>query len=161
MLLSLARVLRAPQPPLSYMLKCAGLTLAGGVIGAIFVALFPAGPAMADLSDMPVETLFFIAVIVAPLLETLMMGAALLLIRWLTRNDWIAIAAVAIIAVPLHMPRPFAGLASIAWSFFIFGIAFMAWWPRSKANAFLITAGAHALHNLVLVALFAAATEPG
>jgi hypothetical protein len=158
MLIALARYLRAPQPRSRYIFKCAGLTLLGAIAGAFLHALAPVGPEMQDLSQMAPETLFVLAVVIAPLLETLMMWAALILIRWITRNDWIAIVAVAFIAILFHIPRPLSGLLSVGWSFLIFGIAFMAWYPRSKIDAFFITAGAHALHNLVLVGLFLAAT---
>lgn len=90
----------------------------------------------------------FALVIVAPLLETLIMGTVLMvLLLVLPPVGAIAVSAVGW-GIVHSMIAPAWGLV-IWWPFLIFSTLFVAWRQRSLVLAFLVPACAHALQNLL------------
>lgn len=102
--------------------------------------------------------LLFQVVIYAPILETLIMGALLIILQLFLRPT----AAILVTAVTAGVAHSFAptGVAIwglvIWWPFLIFATLFIAWRQRSLIAAFAAPALAHALHNLPTALLLAA-----
>ncbi|MGI8706268.1 MAG: hypothetical protein ACR2JJ_10845 [Sphingomicrobium sp.] len=94
----------------------------------------------------------------APIVETLIMGAVLLVLLWFLPP----VAAILVSAigwgVAHSLVAPIWGLV-IWWPFLVFSTLFVTWRSRSLMLAFLIPMGAHALQNLV-PALFLAVGTP-
>lgn len=101
--------------------------------------------------------LFLRLVIVAPVLETLIMGGVLLILQLVLRPT----AAVLVTALGAGLAHSFApnGVAVwglvIWWPFLIFSTLFVTWRERSLVAAFAMAALAHCLHNLPTAALIA------
>ena len=96
----------------------------------------------------------FLLVGFAPFVETLIMGAVLLILTAFLRRD-VAVAVSAIGWGAAHsMMAPMWGLV-IWWPFLIFSILFVVWRQRSLAMAFLMPMAAHALQNLLPALLIA------
>lgn len=96
----------------------------------------------------------FRLVVFAPVVETLIMGAALLILTAFLRRE-LAVAVSAIGWGAVHsMTAPVWG-AVIWWPFLIFSILFVTWRQRSLLAAFLVPMGAHALQNLLPALLIA------
>jgi len=93
-------------------------------------------------------------VVVAPVIETLIMGAVLLVLLALLPP----VAAIIVSAVGWGIAHsiiaPIWGLV-IWWPFLIFSTLFVAWRSRSLALAFVVPMGTHALQNLVPALLIA------
>lgn len=96
----------------------------------------------------------FLLVVFAPLVETLIMGAVLLILTAFLQRE-LAVAVSAIGWGAAHsMMAPVWGLV-IWWPFLIFSILFVTWRQRSLLAAFLVPMGAHALQNLLPALLIA------
>jgi len=99
--------------------------------------------------------LFVRIVVVAPVLETLIMGAALLVLQLIFRPT-LSVVMTAILAGLAHSFSP-TGVAVwglvIWWPFLIFATLFVVWRQRSLLAAFAVPAVTHALHNLPTAAL--------
>lgn len=102
--------------------------------------------------------LFWLIVIAAPLLETLLMGAALMLMRlFVSPTAAVMISAVGWAAAHSAM-APVWGLV-IWWPFLVFSTIFLTWRGRSVLAALGMAAATHALHNLLPAVLLVAALE--
>jgi len=99
--------------------------------------------------------LFLRLVILAPVLETLIMGGVILILQLFLRPT----AAVLVTALGAGLAHSFApnGVAVwglvIWWPFLIFSTLFVTWRHRSLLAAFGMAAFAHGLHNLPTAAL--------
>lgn len=115
-------------------------------LGAAASALLPAG-AVPRLP--PVDThLFLLIVLAAPLAETVVMGAALLVLR-LVFSPTVAVLLSAVGWGIAHSTvAPAWGLV-IWWPFLVFSTLFVTWRSRSLLAALAMAAAAHALHNLL------------
>ena len=100
-------------------------------------------------------TAIVMLVLFAPIVETVIMGAVLLvLLRIVPPTAAVIVSAVAWGA--LHsLFVPIWGL-TIWWPFLVFSTLFVAWRSRSLAMAFTVPAATHALHNLAPALLVAA-----
>lgn len=87
-------------------------------------------------------------VVFAPIVETLIMGAALMLLQLLLSPVAAILVSAAGWAVAHSLAAPGWGLV-IWWPFLIFSTLFVTWQSRSFAHAFGIAACAHALQNLI------------
>ncbi len=115
-------------------------------LGAAASALLPAD-AIPKLPPVD-ERLFFLIVVGAPLLETLVMGAALVVLR-LVFSPTIAVLISAIGWGIAHSTAAPAWGVVIWWPFLIFSTLFLTWRSRSLVAALGMAAATHALHNLL------------
>jgi hypothetical protein len=99
----------------------------------------------------------FALVIFSPVVETLIMGAVLLLLTMVLPP----VAAILVSAigwgVAHSLAAPIWGLV-IWWPFLVFSTLFLAWRGRSLAAAFLIPMAVHALQNLLPALMIAKGT---
>jgi hypothetical protein len=93
-------------------------------------------------------TVFWLVVIVAPLFETVLMGAALLLLR-LAFSPTISVLLSAIGWGILHSTAAPAWGLVIWWPFLVFSTLFLTWRKRSLIAAYGLAAATHSLHNLL------------
>jgi len=98
-------------------------------------------------------------VLFSPIVETLIMGAVLLVLLRFLRPTWAVIASAAGWGVAHSLAAPIWGLI-IWWPFLVFSTLFVAWRRRSLALAFLAPMIVHGLQNL-LPALFLATGQVG
>jgi phosphate/sulfate permease len=143
----LPKALREPRRPL--------LALATAWATA-FLPSIPLGAAVTSL--LPREALpqfptvdwyiFFLLVVAAPLLETMIMGAALLLLRiFLSPTHSVLVSAVGW-GILHSTAAPAWGLV-IWWPFLVFSTVFLTWRSRSLLAALGLAAATHALHNFL------------
>ena len=91
---------------------------------------------------------FFLMVVAAPLFETMIMGAALLLLRlFLSPTQAVLVSAVGW-GILHSTAAPAWGLV-IWWPFLVFSTLFLTWRSRSLLAALGMAAATHALHNLL------------
>ncbi len=143
----LPKALREPRRPL--------LTVAFAWATAFFPSLL-LGAMVSTL--LPRDTLpvfptvdwyvFLLIVAFAPLLETMIMGAALLLLRsFLTPTQAVLVSAVGW-GIAHSTAAPAWGLV-IWWPFLVFSTVFLTWRSRSVLAGLGMAAATHALHNLL------------
>jgi membrane protease YdiL (CAAX protease family) len=93
-------------------------------------------------------TVLWLVVLAAPVLETFIMGAALVVLTLAVSPT----AAVLVSAVGWGLAHSSAAAAwglVIWWPFLIFSTLFLTWSRRSLGAALGLAAGTHALHNLL------------
>ena len=100
--------------------------------------------------------LFWLIVIAAPLFETLIMGAALLLMRLVVSPTAAVLLSAVGWAAAHSAMAPVWGLV-IWWPFLVFSTVFLTWRGRSVPAALGMAAATHALHNLLPALLLVAA----
>ncbi len=115
-------------------------------LAALWAALFPAAANPVFPGDP--WTVFFAVVVFAPVVETLIMAAALELLLRLVPVGWAVALSTLGWAVAHSLAAPVWGLV-IWWPFLIFSLLYVAWRKRSIAGAIGIVAAVHALNNLV------------
>ena len=97
----------------------------------------------------PVDwNLFLLMVVAAPLLETLIMSAALVLLRLLLAPTPAVLVSAIGWALAHSAAAPAWGLV-IWWPFLVFSTLFVTWRSRSLLAGIGMAAAAHALHNLL------------
>ena len=113
---------------------------------AAVTALLPdlAGPRF-PVAD---PNIFWLIVVAAPLLETLIMGAALVLLRLLFSPTAAVMISALGWAIAHSSVAPAWGLV-IWWPFLIFSTMFLTWRSRSLLAAIGMAAATHVLHNLL------------
>lgn len=115
------------------------------VLGAAVAAVMP-DEAMPKFP--PVDwNLFLLMVVAAPLLETLIMGTALVLLRLLLSPTMAVLVSAVGWGIAHSAAAPAWGLV-IWWPFLVFSTLFLTWRGRSLFAAVGMAAAAHALHNL-------------
>lgn len=116
------------------------------VLGAAVTTVLPDSA----MPDIPIDNqaVFWLVVAAAPLLETVVMGAALLLLR-LVFSPTIAVLLSAIGWGILHSTAAPAWGLVIWWPFLVFSTLFLTWRSRSLLAALGMAAATHALHNLL------------
>jgi membrane protease YdiL (CAAX protease family) len=107
---------------------------------------------------MPAGPMFFLLVVFAPIVETLIMGAVLLLLERLF--GFLPALLLSAIAWGLahSLQAPAWGLV-IWWPFLIFSLTFLVWRRRSLLLAFAMPAAVHGLQNLVPAVLLVSGLE--
>jgi hypothetical protein len=122
------------------------------LLAALGAALFP-GAARPEFHVNGGLALFAL-VIFSPVVETLIMGAILLiLVRLLSETAAIVVSAVGW-GIAHSLMAPAWGIA-IWWPFLVFSTLFVTWRARSLKLAFAIPMCVHALQNLIPAALIA------
>ena len=143
----LPQALREPSRPLR--------ALAVAWLTAFFptLALGAAASTLLPNSSMPQfpqmdQYLFWLIVVGAPVLETMIMGAALILLTLFVSPTVAVLLSSAGWGIAHSTAAPAWGLV-IWWPFLIFSTLFLTWRRRSLLAALAIAATAHALHNLL------------
>ena len=141
------KALREPRRPLlTLAIAWATAFLPSIPLGAAVTALLP----KTAFPEFPtVDWSFFVLLVVAgPLLETLLMGGALLLLRlFLTPTHAVLVSALG--WGILHSTAALAWGLVIWWPFLVFSTVFLTWQKRSFPAAIGMAAAAHGLHNLL------------
>ena len=99
----------------------------------------------------------FLLVFFAPFFETLIMGAALVLLLRVTTPAVAVLVSSAGWGIAHSLAAPAWGLV-IWWPFLVFSTLFVVWRKRSMIVALAIPATVHALHNLPSALLLASAS---
>lgn len=87
--------------------------------------------------------------VISPLVETFGMAVIIWILRRLmARTEYLPLVTALLCAGAHSLAKPLWGV-EIFWSFVIFSLCFTAWEKKSFLNAFWMTAGLHALHNLL------------
>lgn len=115
-------------------------------LGAAVTALVPRNA----LPAIPLEdaSIFWLIVVAAPLLETLIMGAALMVLRLVFSPTWSVLISAVGWGIAHSAAAPAWGLV-IWWPFLVFSTVFLTWRSRSLLAALGLAAASHALHNLL------------
>ncbi len=122
------------------------------VLAALVAALLPeAQPPRFDVDGL---LAIFLLVVFAPVVETLLMGSALLVLLRLVSPGAAVILSALGWGLVHSLAVPAWGLV-IWWPFLIFSTLFVTWRSRSLAAAFAMPAAVHALHNLPSALLIA------
>lgn len=94
--------------------------------------------------------LLFLLLVFAPVVETFLLAGILWLLRRLvTRRVYPLAALSALVWAVLHIPNGVVIPFVIAWPFFVFSCAYIAWRPRAWWRAIFVTATVHLLQNLL------------
>lgn len=93
-------------------------------------------------------TIFALVVAFAPVVETLIMGSVLLVLRRFVSPVTAVVLSAAGWGIAHSLQAPAWGLV-IWWPFLIFSIVFLVWQEQGLARAFAITSLLHAMHNLL------------
>jgi hypothetical protein len=152
----LPRPLRVPSRPFIAILVAWLMAFPASILFAILgAALFP--DAAQPEFNVSGPAAIFALVIFSPVVETLIMGAVLLLLLlFLSPTLAIIISAIGW-GVAHSVIVPIWGLV-IWWPFLVFSTLFVTWRSRSLTLAFLLPMCAHALQNLVPALMLAAGT---
>jgi membrane protease YdiL (CAAX protease family) len=124
-------------------------------IAAVLWALFP-DTASAPGREVTRFSIVLSVVVIAPLLETLLMGAILLVVQRLA-GAGPAVAASVLVWGAVHGSVAVRWGIAISWSFLIFSVAFVTWRHAGLLKAFGVAAAIHALQNGAAVLLLLAA----
>lgn len=126
------------------------------LLSALVNAVAPGqGP---ELPEVAPGLLIFLLVVFAPVVETLIMGAVLLLLERLFGLLPAVLLSAAGWGLAHSLQAPAWGLV-IWWPFLIFSTAFLVWKRRGLGLAFLVPTLVHALQNLGPALLIAAGWE--
>ena len=140
--------LARPERPLRTIIGAYLLAFLGSLALAAIVSLLVPSPEGPDFADLSGGMAIFLLVIFAPLTETLVMGAILLvLLRFLTPLQSVLFSAFGW-GIAHSLSAATWGLV-IWWPFLIFSTLFVVWRQRSIAWAFLMPAIVHAMQNLL------------
>ena len=143
----LPEAIRVPRRPLKAIaVGWATAFLPAIALGAALTYAFPA----AETPKFPFEgaMAIFLLVIFAPVAETLIMGAVLLILLRLMGKVPAIVVSAAGWAFFHSLEVPIWGFV-IWWPFLVFSTLFVAWRQRSVLAAFAISASVHALNNLL------------
>jgi hypothetical protein len=100
--------------------------------------------------------LFAMLVLVAPMLETLIMGSVLVLLQRLVGTGPAVLLSAAGWGLVHSLQAPAWGFV-IWWPFLIFSTAFLVWRARGFWRAWALVSALHALQNLIPASLIAIA----
>jgi hypothetical protein len=143
----LPQALREPRRPLlALAVAWATAVVPSIALGAAVSALVPrdALPVL-PLTD---ASVFWLLVIGAPLVETLLMGGALIMLRLVFSPTWSVLISAVGWGIAHSLAAPAWGLV-IWWPFLVFSTVFLTWRSRSLPAALGLAAASHGLHNLL------------
>ena len=143
----LPQALREPRRPLRALaVAWATAFVPTMALGAAVTALVPKNALpVIPLTD---GSIFWLIVVLAPVLETLLMGAALVLLRLVFSPTWSVLISAVGWGIAHSAAAPAWGLV-IWWPFLVFSTMFLTWRSRSLLAALAMAAACHALHNLL------------
>lgn len=138
---------RSDRPLLTLPLAWA-LSLAGSLLLGMAIAYIAPGAETPDLGGAPALVVLVGVALLAPLIESLIMGGVLdLLLRWMRAWQAVLVSAAGW-GVAHSLSTPSWGLV-IWWPFLIFSTIFVTWRPRGFWVAVLAAALVHGLQNLL------------
>lgn len=144
--------------PLLYVLKLWPIDVIGSlaIMSVSLCAIILLG--RADLLEVPPQLVsksrlyeFFMGVIIAPAVETLLMIPIFGLLKRFTLNRVVLILLSAAIWAGFHSLAWLVWGLGVFWGFVILSSAFLAWREKSAGLAYSVTFGIHALHNLTIL----------
>ncbi len=142
----LPRVLLEPRRPLlTLAVAWATAFLPTLALAALSSTLLPEAQPKFPLGN---ENVFWLIVIAAPLLETVFMGLALILLASVFAPTLSVLISAVGWGIAHSTIAPAWGLV-IWWPFLVFSTVFLTWRERSVPAAVAMAAATHALHNLV------------
>jgi membrane protease YdiL (CAAX protease family) len=140
------------QPILSYVWRAWLIALVPALfIGAITTGLGMSGGQVPDwLPRVRVSLLFlpFVALLIAPWTETLLMWPVLAILKRTIKKTLLVLGASGLIFGLLHWPAPGWGAPQM-WAFFVYSLCFLEWEKKSKTRAIIVTALVHTCYNVV------------
>ena len=149
----LPRRLFDPHRPITYLLLAWPLvSLPSLLLSALAMNL--AGPEAGPAFDADGVPLFIVLVLFAPMLETLIMGAVLVVLQRVVGTGPAVLLSALGWGLAHSLAAPAWGLV-VWWPFLIFSAAFMAWQQRGFWRAWALVSTLHALQNLIPSALVA------
>jgi membrane protease YdiL (CAAX protease family) len=123
------------------------LSFAGSLVLALVVQALAPGLSSPEIPNLPAGLILFAFVIFAPLAESIIMGAILVvLLRWLSPVLAILISALA--WGVFHSLQASAWGLAIWWPFLIFSTLFVVWRQRGFWTGVGVATAAHMLQNL-------------
>lgn len=123
------------------------LSIVGSLVLAFLVQLIAPNMVSPDMPPMSPAMTIFLFVVFAPLLESIMMGAILvLLLRWMSPTAAIVTSAIA--WGVFHSLQASAWGLAIWWPFLIFSTLFVVWRQRGFWTGVGVATATHMLQNL-------------
>lgn len=148
---ALARLLPAwlfePFRPVRYLALAWLLTFVPALLLSLIVSSM-AGDSAQPNFPFGSWAVFALVVVFAPISETLIMGATLLLLRSFLHPTAAVLVSAAGWGIAHSLAAPAWGLV-IWWPFLVFSIVFLVWREQGLLPAFAIVSLLHALHNLL------------
>lgn len=126
--------------PLAWLMSFAPALLLSAIVGAV------AGEGAQPKFPFGSWTVFFLAAVFAPVVETLVMGTVLLVLRLFLSPLAAVVLSSAGWGVAHSLQAPAWGLV-IWWPFLIFSTVFLVWRERGLLPAFAVASLLHAMHN--------------
>jgi len=128
-------------------------TVAGLVVGVFLSTVF--GAQKREFLNFPIWDVFFLMLVVAPLVETLLFQAfPIFIVRMLKGSIRVQIAVSTLLFAAAHFPEGVAtGVSAGLIGGMYFAFAYARWRKRSRWQAFWITAAGHSIHNGILFIL--------
>ncbi|MFT5775787.1 hypothetical protein [Hyphomonas sp.] len=126
-------------PRILYLVKAFAAAVLGTILVATLTSLLMPESAVPDARDRTGPAMIGVLVI-WPILSTLVIWALLARLRRITPTYWQAAGASALVFLVLFSIG--AGLQSgliFAWPYFLYSLTFLAWQPKSDADAFIMT----------------------
>jgi hypothetical protein len=121
--------------------------LIAGLLGG--AGLFADEARQRQLGDMPEVELIVLLLAFAPIVESLLLSATLGILGFFMRSRATVAAVSALIWALLHLVNGAIVPLIIAWPFFVFSVAYLAWRPRGWLRAMAVVTATHSLQNLV------------
>ncbi len=98
---------------------------------------------------------FFLALIFAPLAETLLLSGLLWLLGILSKRPLFIAAAASVLWGAVHGAQGLMWFLPASWAFYVLSCSYLAWRPLGFGKAFVVAALPHALVNLTAMTLIA------
>jgi membrane protease YdiL (CAAX protease family) len=146
-----------PERPFTYVLLAWALAVIPSLLlSALVTSMVPGqGP---QIPEMSAGFMLFMLVLFAPVIETLIMGAVLLVLdRLFGFLPAVLLSAIGW-GIAHSLQAPAWGLV-IWWPFLIFSLCFLVWKQRSMALAFAVPVAVHALQNSLPALLLVSGLE--
>jgi hypothetical protein len=145
---------RGPSFPV-YVLRMGLTSLVPSIVIAIvvFAALSPFNLPMdrmtPEYKDGPRLEMLVAVVVVAPIVETLLMSGVIGLVSLVTKRTFLVAACSAVVWAGMHSALYVIWGLIIAWPFFVFSCAYLAWRPLGWWRAVAVAASIHMFQNLL------------
>jgi hypothetical protein len=143
---------KQPQAPLRYIFVAWVMaTVPALMVAFVLDCIGARSPHSAINSELERWLFYITAILLAPVIETLMMIPVFGVLRFFTqRMGWLCFWSATAWAA-YHGVFSWTWGLTVFWIFFVLSFAFLTWEPRGKKWAFLVTALIHSLNNSVAI----------
>lgn len=139
------------QPPIRFILFVVCYNLAIDILVIPFLVMFAALGVDYVSSNLSSAEFFIIAIILAPIIETLLgQMLPILIARRFTKSSLIIIIISALVFALPHCTKNVTKFLPAFPAGIIYAFTFLHWLEKSKTKAYWITCAAHCLYNLIL-----------